>query len=75
VLIDGQPIPPGHPVPLLLRGQEVGYVSEFAYSKRVGATIGVAIADMTAAETDAGLQVVVGRDQYAARRAAIPFVG
>ena len=74
LLIEEKPPLPGHPVPLTRDGAEIGYVSEFAYSKRVGTTIGVAIASKDAAQTDAVFHVVVGSTEYAAKSTTIPFV-
>ena len=74
LLIEGRPTPPGHPVPLSLHGKEVGYVSEFAFSRRIGATIGVAVIGVPASSTANELSVIVDQHQYAARLAEIPFV-
>lgn len=72
LFIDGTPDLPGHQVPLLQDGQEVGFVSEFAFSKRVGKTIGVGL--MAAEVGEGGLQVETGGARYAAEITAIPFV-
>lgn len=74
VVIDGEPAPPGHPVPLCSEGEEVGTVSEFAFSPRLGQTIGVALIRADLAEAPVPLHVRVGAALHPARRAALPFI-
>lgn len=72
--IEGNPTPPGHQVPLLLDGTEVGYVSEFAYSPRLNKTIGVGLIRADLTNTDQPLGVAVGPREYSAKPSDIPFV-
>jgi glycine cleavage system aminomethyltransferase T len=74
LVIKGTPTPPGHQVPLLFNGAEVGFVSEFAYSKRVDQTIGVGLMRADLAGTDQPLGVAVGPMEYSAALSPIPFV-
>lgn len=74
LVIKGAPTPPGHQVPLLLNGAEVGFVSEFATSKRLDKTIGVGLMRADLAGIDRPLRVVVGPMEYAATLSPIPFV-
>ncbi|WP_299665621.1 glycine cleavage T C-terminal barrel domain-containing protein [uncultured Ruegeria sp.] len=74
LFIDGHPTPPGHQVPLLRKGETVGFVSEFAFSKRVGKTIGVGLIQADLAGTDAALRVQVGPMEHAAHLTDIPFI-
>ena len=73
LIIDGQPATPGHQVPLRLNGTDVGFVSEFAHSERLGKTIGVGLMRADLAGTDQPLRVVVGPMEHAARVTDIPF--
>lgn len=74
LLIDGAPTPPGHPVPLYSDGIDVGFVSEFAFSPRLGQTIGVALARADIAGDSAPLHVRVGQRDHVARQTKIPFI-
>lgn len=74
LVIDSAPIPPGHQVPLRLCGDEVGYVSEFAFSKRLGKTIGVGLMRADLIGTDQPLNVGVGPMEYTARLSDLPFI-
>ncbi len=74
LIIDDEPTPPGHQVPLMQGEDEVGYVSEFAYSKRLGKTIGVGLMRADLKDTAEQLRVVVGDTAHNAQLSAIPFV-
>lgn len=74
LIIDGTPTPPGHQVPLQLNGEDVGYVSEFAFSKRLGKTIGVGLIRTELAGTTQPLCVHVGPMEYTAWQSDIPFI-
>ncbi|MEL7254280.1 MAG: glycine cleavage T C-terminal barrel domain-containing protein [Pseudomonadota bacterium] len=74
LFIEGSPPPPGHPVPLMHGDQDVGYVSEFAFSKRVGRTIGVGLIRSDLANGAAGLTITVAGETHGARMTDIPFV-
>ncbi|MEM6906880.1 MAG: glycine cleavage T C-terminal barrel domain-containing protein, partial [Pseudomonadota bacterium] len=71
--LEGQPPFPGHPCPILLGDAEVGYVSEFAYSKRVGETIGIGLVQ-SATPSSAEIIVDLGGGAVPARITDIPFV-
>ncbi|MEQ9260056.1 MAG: glycine cleavage T C-terminal barrel domain-containing protein [Roseovarius sp.] len=73
LVIEGRPTPPGHPVPLLREGREVGWVSEFAWSKRLGKTIGVGLAEIGAATAPGGFSVPLAEGERNAVLAGIPF--
>jgi len=73
-IIEDRPTPPGHQVPLQCKGDTVGFVSEFAYSKRVGETIGVGLIQASLVGTDTALSVRVGLKEHTARLTDIPFV-
>ncbi|MQQ08428.1 glycine cleavage system protein T [Epibacterium sp. SM1979] len=73
VIADNPPLP-GHPLPLLQNGVEVGHVAEFAYSKRFGGTIGHALIRSDLAEAAEGLEIIVEDKTYTATLHAIPFV-
>lgn len=74
LFIDGALTPPGHQVPLRLDDAEVGYVSEFAFSKRLGKTIGVGLIRADLAGTDQPLCIGVGPADHTARLTDIPFI-
>ena len=68
------PNPPGHAVPVLLDGNEVGYVSEFAFSKRLGKTIGVGLIATEYAETQGRMVVQLDGEQHAVELSDLPFL-
>lgn len=74
LVIEGHPTPPGHQIPLHHNGKPVGFVSEFAFSKRVGKTIGVGLIQADLAGTDVALRVPVGPMEHVARITDIPFI-
>lgn len=74
LMIEGRPTPPGHQVLLLCKDETVGFVSEFAYSKRVGKTIGVGLIRADLAGANAALRIQVGAMEHNARITDIPFV-
>ncbi len=74
VIIEGAPPPPGHQVPLLREGEAVGYISEYAASKRVGETIGLGLIRAELADAAGPLHVRINGQTYAARLADVPFV-
>ncbi|MEM7471696.1 MAG: glycine cleavage T C-terminal barrel domain-containing protein [Pseudomonadota bacterium] len=75
LVLDGNPVAPSNPVPLYQAGKEVGYVSEIAFSKRVGKTIGVGLMNSAAAQ-DPGtaLSVALPEGACRVRLSKIPFV-
>lgn len=73
LIIEGRPTPPGHQVPLLAGGRTVGIVSEFAFSKRLGKTIGVGLIGADRAGGSEPLSVSVGQTTFAAQLSDIPF--
>lgn len=74
LFIDGNPALLGHQVPLLRDGAEVGTVTEFAYSKRLGRTIGVAMINVSAINATAPLTLNVGKAEHAAHITDLPFI-
>lgn len=72
--IEGEPTPPGHPVPLCQGQDQVGTVSEFAFSPRLGKTIGVALIRADLAGASLPLSVRVGQQDHMAWQADIPFI-
>jgi aminomethyltransferase len=65
----------GNAAPLTLwsGGQAAGWVSEIAYSKRLGLNIGVGLADCAALEGQAGLHIELPDGPRALRPAGLPF--
>lgn len=74
LIVDGGPPLPGHPVPLTCDGEDVGFVSELAVSRRMGETIAVGMIRADLADGSDGLAVLVGGTPYPARLHDIPFV-
>jgi len=74
LFIDGQPELPGHQVPLLRDGKDVGYVSEFAWSKRLGRTIGLALMTTAAIDAPGRLTMRLDDGDYTAELTAVPFI-
>lgn len=74
LFIQGDPAPPGHQVPLTYDGNTVGYVSEFAFSKRLAKTIGVGLIQSDLADANVPLNVAVGAKEFSARVTAVPFI-
>jgi glycine cleavage system aminomethyltransferase T len=72
--IEGDPAAPCHQVPLLYQGKAAGFVSEFAYSKRLGKTIGAGLIRADLAQFEGALQVQLGDVKHAAHIAALPFI-
>lgn len=68
------PALPGSPVPLWQGEAQVGYVAEFAYSPRVGTTIGHALIRADLAEAAEGLHLRLQGQSYAAYLHPIPFI-
>ncbi|KIC51504.1 glycine cleavage system protein T [Tateyamaria sp. ANG-S1] len=73
-VLDGSPAFPGHPCPVTGNGKDIGYVSEFAFSKRLGKTIGVGLVDASVSEKETKLTVATDSGPVAARFHRIPFV-
>lgn len=71
--IEGRPGPPGHAVPLMLEGETVGYVSEFAWSRRIGDTIGVGLVRADLADSTDRFEVVLACGTVPAKLAALPL--
>ncbi|MEM9319744.1 MAG: glycine cleavage T C-terminal barrel domain-containing protein [Pseudomonadota bacterium] len=74
LFIAGRPNPPGHAVALMSRGVEVGYVSEFAYSARLGKTIGVGLLSVEALGRGDPLQIEIAGMSFQAQTTEIPFI-
>ncbi|MEX3013945.1 glycine cleavage T C-terminal barrel domain-containing protein [Gymnodinialimonas hymeniacidonis] len=74
LVLDGTPAFPGHPCPVLRGSDEIGYVSEFAYSKRVGRTIGVGLVTLAHTGTGTNVMIELPYGTVAARIRKIPFV-
>ena len=74
LFIDGSPTPPGHQVALTRDGDEVGHVSEFAFSKRLGRTIGIGLMQTAAQEAAGPLALHIGGGAYEATLTDIPFI-
>ncbi|MEM9140775.1 MAG: glycine cleavage T C-terminal barrel domain-containing protein [Pseudomonadota bacterium] len=74
LLIEGKPTPPGHQVPLSSNGDEAGFVSEFAYSKRLGKTIGVGLMRSDIETANATLTIQVGAAEHPCHLTDIPFI-
>jgi len=74
VTIEGTPTPPGHQVSLMSDGVEVGYISEFAFSKRVGKTIGVGLINSDYVVADPQLSIFVDDKDHAAQISSVPFI-
>ena len=74
LFIDGQPALPGHQIPLLQGGKAVGTVSEFAFSKRLSKTIGLAMMQTAARDSKEALSIRMGDTSYACEITSVPFV-
>jgi len=74
LFIEGKPDLPGHQVPLLRDGQEVGTVSEFAWSKRLGRTIGLALMQTAAIDAPGPLAMQLADGYHAAEITSVPFI-
>lgn len=70
LVIKGDPLPPGHPVPLVQAGRQVGHVSELAFSRRLGQTIAVGLCETG---VTGGLQVPLPEGVFDAELSALPF--
>lgn len=73
LVIEGRPVPPGHAVPLVSEGADVGRVSEFAFSRRLGCTIGVGLVRADLAAAAERLTVLLAEGAVPARIAPLPF--
>ncbi|MDG2453861.1 MAG: glycine cleavage T C-terminal barrel domain-containing protein [Paracoccaceae bacterium] len=74
LIIDGHPTPPGHQVALMRDAEQVGYVSEFAFSKRLDKTIGIGLLRADLAGIDTALSITIADTIHGAHQAAIPFI-
>jgi len=74
LVIEGTPPIVGHPVPLFHRGTEVGFVSEWAVSKRVGHVIAVGLIAAALPDDADGLTVRIDGEDYPVREHSIPFI-
>ncbi|UWR25957.1 glycine cleavage system protein T [Sulfitobacter sp. S223] len=74
LVIDGNPPLVGHPVPLSHNGIEAGFVSEWAFSKRVGKTVAVGIIQADLPISSDQLTIKIDEKEYAAQEHDIPFV-
>lgn len=74
LIVEDQPPLPGHPVPLTCEGRDVGFVSEMAYSTRLGSTIAVGMIQADLAEGTENLAVSVGGKSFATRLHGLPFI-
>ncbi|MEO1138132.1 MAG: glycine cleavage T C-terminal barrel domain-containing protein [Pseudomonadota bacterium] len=74
LIIDGNPVPPGHSVPLWARTSEAGYVTEFAFSRRLGQTIGVGLLRTDFDPDTEKLLIALNGTNHAAHVTDIPFV-
>ncbi|MEM6372482.1 MAG: glycine cleavage T C-terminal barrel domain-containing protein [Pseudomonadota bacterium] len=73
LVLDGQPTFPGHPCSVHFKGNKVGHVSEFAFSKRLGKTIGVGLIQTGISKAD-DLTVVLKAGPVPARIHDVPFL-
>ena len=74
--LDGQEVTPnGHPVDVERGGEIVGYLSETAYSKRLGRNIGVGMLPADLGETPEGLSATLPDGRRTLQAAALPFIG
>lgn len=74
LLIADRPPLSGEPIPVWQGDEQVGHVAEFAYSARVGTTIGHALIRSDLAEAATGLGIRLGDRTYAATLHPIPFL-
>jgi glycine cleavage system aminomethyltransferase T len=75
VILEGPPVMGNaQPLALLIDGTPIGHVSEIAFSRRVGATIGVGLAPSDLPDDAMGLTVRLPDGDRAARLATLPFV-
>lgn len=72
-VIDNQPTNPGHQLALFAGEDEVGFISEFAYSKRLGKTIGVGLIRADLAGSAAPMQTTIDGSVHAVTEATLPF--
>jgi len=74
LFIHGMPVFPGHQLPVLQSGVSIGHVSEFAYSKRLDKTIGLALVQIDAIDETAPLIIRVDETEYATEITTLPFI-
>ncbi|UYV38048.1 glycine cleavage system protein T [Rhodobacteraceae bacterium D3-12] len=74
LVIDGTPPLVGHPVALLHNDTNAGFVSEWAFSRRLGKTIAVGLIQSDLPDTPQHLSLRINGTTYAAQEHAIPFV-
>jgi aminomethyltransferase len=74
LIIDGHPTPPGHHLALMQGAEQVGYVSEFTFSKRLDKKIGIGQLRADLAGIDTALSITIADSTHSAHQAAIPFV-
>jgi len=74
VTLGGDPAFPGHQVPLMSGRDAIGYISEFAFSKRLQKTIGLGLMQTKNVDAAAQLHIAVNGSNVAVRLADLPFI-
>jgi aminomethyltransferase len=71
--VDGTPASPGHPVPVNLRGEVAGILSEMVFSPRLGRTIGVGLLRADLDDDTEGLGAALPGGAAGLRPTPLPF--
>ncbi|MEM6309815.1 MAG: glycine cleavage T C-terminal barrel domain-containing protein [Pseudomonadota bacterium] len=74
LIVEGTPEFPGHPCSVTSGGQDVGYVSEFAFSPRLNQTIGVGLVRTEIANVGGTVHIGLPNGTVAAELTGLPFV-
>ncbi len=74
LVMDDNPTPPGHQLPLFKDGEEIGFVSEFAYSKRLDKTIGIGLVQADRSAPGTRVEMRMGSSVHAASLSELPFI-
>lgn len=74
LVLEDDPTPPGHPVPIMVGEEQVGFVSELARSRRLGKTIAVGLIRADLAEETPPLALEIAGNRHLVHRADIPFI-
>ncbi len=72
--LEGNPVSPGNPSRLMRGTEDVGHVSVFCHSPRLGRTIGVGLVSNDIADDETGLTVALATGDVPVRITDLPFI-
>ncbi|WP_420861893.1 glycine cleavage T C-terminal barrel domain-containing protein [Algirhabdus cladophorae] len=74
VTLEDNPTSPGHQVTAQDNGRNIGFIAEFAYSKRLSKTIGIGLIDSAYASPGTSIDLILPEGKITAHVCDIPFL-